>query len=156
MKDSRLSGFHRLDIAERIDRLEEAGWLSAGDATALRCGRHVLLRGAADRMIENVVGVFGLPFAIAPNFTVNGVDRLVPMVVEEPSIVAGLSFAAGLARRNGGFESRSDESLLAGQIHVSSVADIDAVSRRVSDAKEELLATANSCLLYTSPSPRDA
>jgi hydroxymethylglutaryl-CoA reductase len=94
-------------------------------------------------MIENVVGVFGLPFAIAPNFRINGEDRLVPMVVEEPSIVAGLGFAAGLARRNGGFEARSEASLLAGQVHLSGVDDIDAAFAHISDAKDELLAAAN-------------
>ena len=113
MKDSQISGFYRLDTGRRIDRLEERGLLSADDAAALREGRHVLLPAQADKVIENVVGVFGLPFAIAPNFVINGVDRLAPMVVEEPSIVAGLSFAAALARRSGGFQAHCNESLLA-------------------------------------------
>ena len=92
MNDSLISGFYRLDIRQRIERLEKRGLLSADDASTLREGRHVLLPAAADRIIENVIGVFGLPFAISPNFIVNGAGRLVPMVVEEPSIVAGSSF----------------------------------------------------------------
>ena len=87
LKDSRISGLYRLGVAERIDALQRAGWLSADDADDLRNGRQVLASRAADKIIENVVGVFGLPFAIAPNFVVNGHERLVPLVVEEPSIV---------------------------------------------------------------------
>jgi hydroxymethylglutaryl-CoA reductase len=143
VKDSRISGLYRLDIEQRIDKLEESGWLSGGDAAALRSGRYVLLRGAADKMIENVIGVFGLPLAIAPNFSVNGVDRLVPLVVEEPSIIAGLSFAAALARRNGGFEAHCAESLLAGQIHLTGVADINDAMRHLAGARNELIQAAN-------------
>ena len=81
MRDSRIAGFYRLSIPDRIARLEELGCLSAADAARLRDGRHVLAAAAADRMIENVVGVFGLPFAIAPNFVVNGREHVVPLVV---------------------------------------------------------------------------
>ena len=143
MNDSPISGLYRLDIRQRIDRLEQHGLLSAGDAAALRDGRHVLLPAAADKIIENVVGVFGLPFAIVPNFIVNGSGRLAPMVVEEPSIVAGLSFAAALARKSGGFEARCDESLLAGQVHVTDIADVESAAGRIDAAADELLAAAN-------------
>jgi hydroxymethylglutaryl-CoA reductase len=143
VKDSQISGFYRLDTGRRIDRLEERGLLSADDAAALREGRHVLLPAQADKVIENVIGVFGLPFAIAPNFVINGVDRLAPMVVEEPSIVAGLSFAAALARRSGGFQAHCNESLLAGQIHLVNVADAAAAEERIKAAADELLQAAN-------------
>jgi hydroxymethylglutaryl-CoA reductase len=143
VNDSPISGFYRLDIRQRIQRLEQCGLLSAADAALLREGRHVLLPAAADKIIENVIGVFGLPFAIAPNFVVNGIARLAPMVVEEPSIVAGLSFAAALARRAGGFQARCDESLLAGQVHLTQLADADAAAARIEAAADELLAAAN-------------
>jgi hydroxymethylglutaryl-CoA reductase len=143
VNDSLISGFYRLDIRQRIERLEKRGLLSADDASTLREGRHVLLPAAADRIIENVIGVFGLPFAISPNFIVNGAARLAPMVVEEPSIVAGLSFAAALASRNGGFEASCDESLLAGQIHVTNIADPESAAASVEAAADELLAAAN-------------
>ena len=143
MNDSPISGFYRLDIRQRIDRLEQHGLLSAEDAALLREGRHVLLPAAADKIIENVVGVFGLPFAIAPNFIVNGTARLAPLVVEEPSIVAGLSFAAALARRSGGFEAVCSDSLLAGQVHLTNVPDADAAAARLDEARDELLAAAN-------------
>ena len=143
MNDSLISGFYRLDIRQRIQRLQQRGLLSADDASTLREGRHVLLPAAADRIIENVIGVFGLPFAISPNFVINGTGRLAPMVVEEPSIVAGLSFAAALASRNGGFRASCDESLLAGQIHITNIADAGAAAASIEAAADELLAAAN-------------
>jgi len=119
LSKSRITGLYRLSVAERIDELLRLGCVSDADAELLRQGKHTLLTTTADKMIENVVGVFGLPFAIAPNFIVNGHDYIVPMVVEEPSIVAATSNAAKLARPTGGFESECAESLLIGQIHVS-------------------------------------
>jgi hydroxymethylglutaryl-CoA reductase len=143
LKSSRITGLHRLEVPGRIDELERLGWLSAADAEILRLGRHVLTGGRADRIVENVVGVFGLPFAIAPNFVVNGRDTLVPMVVEEPSIVAGASNAARLARATGGFESECPESLLAGQVHVTEIVDVDAALASLHEGKAELLAEAD-------------
>ena len=143
MTDSSIRGLYRLSVAERIGRLEELGWLSPVDARALRDGHCVLTAGAADRMIENVVGVFGLPLAIAPNFIVNGHERIVPLVVEEPSIVAGLSAAAALARETGGFTVRSTESLLIGQIHISDLEDADHALAALERRRGELLDAAN-------------
>jgi hydroxymethylglutaryl-CoA reductase len=102
VSESRVRGFYKLSVSERIDTLAKGGWLTAVDAENLRQGRFTLLPTVADRMVENVVGIFGLPFAVAPNFIVNGRDYLVPMVVEEPSIVAGTSKSALLARKAGG------------------------------------------------------
>ncbi len=141
MKDSRIPGLYKLSIAERIAKLERAGWLSPNDADALRCGRHILPAASADRMIENVVGVFALPFAVAPNLRVNERDYLVPLAVEEPSIVAALSFAASLARRSGGVTASCGESLLAGQVHVTGHDPSSAAA--IGSAAAELLAAAN-------------
>ena len=143
MNNSRIPGLYRLNVEQRIDELERCGALTAADADRLRHGAHVLLPANADKLIENVIGVFGLPFAIAPNFIVNGVDRLVPMVVEEPSIVAGLSYAAGLARKSGGFTASCAESLLAGQIHIGKVADANAALAALETGRDELIAAAN-------------
>ncbi|HEX7060791.1 MAG TPA: hydroxymethylglutaryl-CoA reductase, degradative [Woeseiaceae bacterium] len=141
-KDSRLSGLHRLSIAGRIDALAARGWLTPEDAA--RLSEAVLLeREVADGMAENVIGVFGLPFAVAPNFTINGRDYLVPMAIEEPSVVAGLSAAARLARRGGGFAVRPPESLLIGQIHIVDIADPPAARRALEAAADELVARAN-------------
>jgi hydroxymethylglutaryl-CoA reductase len=144
MSDSRISGLYRLSIAERIGELQRLGFLSATDAELLRQGRHTLRSAQADKMTENVVGVFGLPFAIAPNFIVNGEDYIVPMVVEEPSVVAAVSAAAGMARATGGFASSCSESLLIGQVHVSGVANADAGIERLDAAENELLKLCNS------------
>ena len=143
MSGSRIAGMHRLGIPERIHELQEAGFLTEADAEILRQGRHVLLAKDADRMIENVIGTFGLPLAVAPNFRVNDRDYVVPMVVEEPSIVAGASFAALLARKSGGISVEADESLLCGQVHVTGINNVEAALRAVADATPELLDAAN-------------
>ena len=143
MKDSRLSGFYKLSIVERIGALQRQGWLTSDDAERLKNGRQVLSAAAADKIIENVVGVFGLPFGIAPNFLVNGEDRMVPLVVEEPSIVAALSGAARLARGGGGFTAICEESLLIGQIHLADCHDPDAALQALRAARPEILKAAN-------------
>ncbi len=140
---SRLAGFHNLSVSERIAELEERGYLTADDARLLTSGQQVLSVATADKMIENVVGVFGLPLAIAPNFIVNDREYIVPLVVEEPSIVAALSSAAVLARRSGGFSVSCNESLLAGQIHVLGISNTEAAIAALAAAKEELLALGN-------------
>lgn len=141
--DSNIAGFYRLSLSERIDRLVASGALDAGDAGRLRRGEVVLPAQTADRMIENVVGVFGLPLAVAPNFRINGRDWLVPMVVEEPSIVAGLSAAAKLARAAGGFDVHMAESLLIGQMQLIDVDDPDVAIAALHERKAELLRMAN-------------
>jgi len=135
---SEIPGFYRLPLAERLRQLVAAGALSAADAERLENGEFLLRPSTADRMIENVIGVFGLPLAIAPNFLVNGQDRLVPMVVEEPSIVAGLSGAAKLARAGGGFDVRCEESLLIGQLQLVDLEEPDDVIRRLAGREREL------------------
>ena len=136
-------GLYKLPVAERIARLEEGGWLDADTAARLRDGHHVVSVGAAERMIENVIGVFGLPLAVAPNFVVNGRECIVPLVVEEPSIVAGLSSAAALAKRSGGFEVESAGSLLIGQVHVTGMPDPEHAISAIENSKRDLLAAAN-------------
>ena len=143
MSNSRISGLHDLTVAERINELDKLGWLSSSDAELLKQGRYVLLPAAADTMVENVIGTFGLPLAIAPNFVVNGHDYIVPMVVEEPSVVAAVSGAAKLARSSGGFEAVSDESLLAGQVHVTSIADTNAAIAALEKHRSELIELAD-------------
>ena len=85
----------------------------------------ILRAKTADNMSENVIGVFGLPYSIATNFQINQRDYIVPMVVEEPSIVAGVSGAAKIIRKAGGFKASILESLLIGQIQLLGVKDID-------------------------------
>lgn len=141
--DSRIPGFYRMSIDERIAALQRTGLVSPVAAEALAQGVPLLSVAAADKMIENVIGTFGLPFAIAPNFLIDGEERLVPMVVEEPSIVAGLSGAAKIARETGGFFTDSTESLIAGQIQLVDIEDPDETIRTLHDSRQALLDKAN-------------
>jgi hydroxymethylglutaryl-CoA reductase len=143
VSESRIKGFYKLDVAARIERLADDGWISVADAARLRQGHHVLPVSAADRMVENAIGVFGLPFAVAPNFVVNGREHLAAMAIEEPSVVAGLSMAAALARSSGGFQAAFEESLLIGQVHIAGINDAGAAVDKLSAAREELLGLCN-------------
>ncbi|MEN7343907.1 MAG: hydroxymethylglutaryl-CoA reductase, degradative [Pseudomonadota bacterium] len=137
------SGFYRLAISDRLAALHEAGVLSTNDYAALSSGDVTLDRSTAEHLIENVIGVAGLPFAVALNFRVNGVERLIPMVVEEPSIVAALSSAAKLARASGGFTVDSDDGLMIGQIQLLDVENPEETLSALRDAHQRILDAAN-------------
>ena len=141
---SRIPNFFRMSVAERIAALYERGLLSEADVRALTTGDQTLRLPVADRMIENVLGVFGLPMGVALNFLINGRDYVVPLVVEEPSIVAGLSGAARLARLGGGYQASSTEPILIGQVQAVNNEDMEKAKNTLLDAREEILALANS------------
>jgi hydroxymethylglutaryl-CoA reductase len=121
---SRLPGFYKLDPDTRIARALEAAGLDPALGEAWREGG--LPMELADRMIENVIGTFRLPTGVAVNMLVNGRDVLVPMVVEEPSVVAAVGNMARIARQAGGFEASCDPSIMIGQIELRDVRDADA------------------------------
>jgi hydroxymethylglutaryl-CoA reductase len=121
MVSSRLSGFYNRSIEERLALLGEQVGLEAEEVATLSEGGLGLDR--ANQMIENVVGVHELPLGIATNFLVNGRDVLVPMAVEEPSVVAGASLAAKLVRAGGGFQAHATEPVMIGQMQVLDLAD---------------------------------
>ena len=143
MSATGFSGFYQMAVDQRVDTLVELALLGPADAQALKSGRPLLDVARANRMIENVIGVFGLPLGIATNFVINGRDYLVPMVVEEPSIVAGVSGAAKLAKAGGGFEANASESLLAGQVQVVDLPDVDTACEALTAAERELVMQAN-------------
>ena len=143
MKNSRISGLFRLSVEDRVQALIDRGFLSADDARPLQSDDPLLPRITADRMIENVIGVFGLPMAVAPNFLVNDKDYLVPMVVEEPSIVAGVSGAAKTIRDSGGFIVTASEPLLIGQVQVVGIEDPDRAVQALFGVQQDLLDAAN-------------
>ncbi len=132
-----------MSISDRILALAIRGFITPQDADSLLDGNGLLTAAAADKMIENVVGVFGLPFAVAPNFLVNKKDYVVPMVVEEPSIVAGVSGAAKLVRECGGFTVSATEPILIGQIQIIDVKDPDKVIRSLYSSEALLIELAN-------------
>ncbi|MEO8084823.1 MAG: hydroxymethylglutaryl-CoA reductase, degradative [Ardenticatenales bacterium] len=129
-RSSRLPGFHRLPAEARRSAL--ARWLDLTAAeTACLGGMAALPLERADAMIENAVGAFGLPLGIATNFQIDGRDVLVPMAVEEPSVVAAASFGALLARAGGGFATDADAPVMIGQIQVLDLPDGDLESAKV-------------------------
>jgi hydroxymethylglutaryl-CoA reductase len=139
---SRLAGFYDLPLEKRIERVAQWAALTQDEAAILR-GASGLDLARANLMIENVVGLYGLPLGIATNFVVNGRDVLVPMAIEEPSVVAGASFAARLARAGGGFRAITTPPEMIGQIQVLDVADPWSARLDLLAAHEELLALAD-------------
>ncbi|MBN1668668.1 MAG: hydroxymethylglutaryl-CoA reductase, degradative [Anaerolineales bacterium] len=139
--NSRIPGFYNLDISERQAELGRRAGLDESELAALG-GAGGLSLEQADHMIENVVGLHSLPVGIGLNFMVNGRDVLVPMVVEEPSIVAGASFMAKLARAGGGFIASSDAPEMIGQIQILGISDPHQATQAILAAKTDLLAAA--------------
>ena len=129
--------------ADRVKALADAGMISPDDAKLLLSDECLTSVDVADKMIENVIGVFGLPLAVAPNFLVNNKHYVVPMVVEEPSIVAGVSGAAKLISECGGFKVMSTDPLSIGQIQIIDIEEPDAVIRTLHESQQELLVLAN-------------
>ena len=138
-RTSRIPGFYNLPVSERTQSLAEAGALDPASLVALS-GVSGLERDLADHMIENVVGTYSLPLGIGLNFVVNGREVLVPMVIEEPSVVAGASYMAKLARAAGGFRASVDAPEMIGQMQLLEVSDLNAATTAIEKAKTELLA----------------
>uniref|UniRef100_A0A7C3YPQ1 Hydroxymethylglutaryl-CoA reductase, degradative n=1 Tax=Geoglobus ahangari TaxID=113653 RepID=A0A7C3YPQ1_9EURY len=143
MRSSRIPGFYKLSVEERIKKVAEFCGLSEEDKKLL------LERGLpleiADRMIENVIGTFELPFGIATNFLIDGKDHLIPMVIEEPSVVAAASNAAKMAREGGGFFTDYTGDIMIGQIQVTRLKDPYAAKFEVLRNKDEIIERANEC-----------
>jgi len=142
MYESALPGFYRLPIGERVARIAKLTGLNEGDAAAFdpEGGLDV---GRADRMIENALGVFGLPLGICANLRLDGRDRLVPMATEEPSVVAAASHAAKLLRGGDGVCTEVEPSHMIGQIQVLEVSDGARLREGVALEKASLLDLAN-------------
>jgi hydroxymethylglutaryl-CoA reductase len=136
---SRIPGFYNLTLAERLSVLAARGQLNAEDIAALS-GEAGLTSAQADHMIENVVGLFSLPLGIALNFVINRSEVLIPMAIEEPSVVAGASFMAKLARSGGGFTAQADPPEMIGQIQLLCLSDLPTARLAILQHKDELLA----------------
>jgi hydroxymethylglutaryl-CoA reductase len=141
--NSRLSGFYQLNPFERLQAVKSFDSLTDDDLRMLHGGTGALSVERADKMIENVVGTFNLPLGIATNFQINGRDVLIPMVVEEPSIVAGASYAAKLARAGGGFQASSTAPVMIGQVQLVHIADPHRARHDILARRDEILALAN-------------
>ncbi|HEU0196615.1 MAG TPA: hydroxymethylglutaryl-CoA reductase, degradative [Nevskiaceae bacterium] len=141
---SRIPKFYKLSVQDRMRAMHEHGWVNDADYRALVSGDHTLNVGTADKMIENVVGVMGLPVGLGLNFLINGKDYVVPLVVEEPSIVAALSSAAKIVRSAGGFETSSTDPILIGQVQVCDIPQVARAQAQLLQRKQEILDLANS------------
>ncbi len=138
-QSSRLPGFYKLSLDERLKRAAAVAGLDAETKAVFeRLGG--LEPDQADHMVENVIGVFGLPLGIATNFLINDRDILVPMAIEEPSVIAGASFMAKLARESGGFHAETTEPLMIGQIQIMDVPDLEAAKTKILEHRDEILA----------------
>jgi hydroxymethylglutaryl-CoA reductase len=145
MTGSRLPGFYKLSVAERRALVAERSGVSLETLTAaLEAGG--IEAATADKLVENVIGTYALPFGLALNVQVNGVDRLVPMVVEEPSVIAAASNAARMARRAGGFSAEMSEQLMIAQVELRGLADPALAIRRLEAETEHLLTLARSAV----------
>ena len=139
---SRLPGFFKLTIDERLERAAAVAGLDAETRASFeRLGG--LEADQADHMVENVIGVFGLPLGVATNFLINNREILVPMAIEEPSVIAGASFMAKLAREGGGFHAETTEPLMIGQIQILDVPDLEAAKTKILAHRDEILAEAD-------------
>lgn len=141
---SRIPKFYKYSVENRLDILREKEILNQEDYVALREQMHLLSQDDADKMIENVIGVFGLPMGLGLNFLINEKPYIVPMVVEEPSILAAVSSAAKVVRNAGGFEVESDDPILIGQIQLVDVRHPMKVRHTILQEKQEILNLANS------------
>jgi hydroxymethylglutaryl-CoA reductase len=143
MTTSRIPGFYNLTLDERRKQLAEFADISQ-DVLAAFATEGGLSPTAAEHMIENVIGTYALPLGIGLNFQVNGRDVLVPMAIEEPSVVAGASFMAKLVRTGGGFHATTSEPLMIGQMQVIKVTNLEEAKLKLLEHKSELLAAADS------------
>jgi hydroxymethylglutaryl-CoA reductase len=140
----RIPEFYKLSVEERVRVVHERGLIDTADFRALSTGGHTLNLDAADKMIENVVGVMGMPLGLGMNLVVNDKQYVVPMVVEEPSIVAALGSAAKLVRAAGGFKAEATDPVLIGQIQVVNLPDMEKAKQALSRRKQDIVNLANS------------
>ncbi len=135
--------FYQMSLAQRLSLIASKTNLTKDEiSTAVN---QALSFDKIDRMVENAIGVFSLPLGIATNFLINGKDYLVPMAIEEPSVVAAASHSAKLAKSTGGFKASADSSIMRGQIQVINVSNFKRAMGTISKSKNSLLSIANSC-----------
>lgn len=137
--------FRELSLTDRLDQIKKNASLEDRDILFLKDSAQSLGFDNVNRMIENAIGVFHVPMGIATNFLINDIDYLIPMAIEEPSVIAATSKAAKIARLTGGFHAEADDSLMIGQIQV--IPDDkphEAISRKILDKKDELYRVASS------------
>ena len=139
-KTSLVSGFYKLPVHERVSFVKDFADLSEQDADLFE---DVLSAESADNLIENVIGVFDLPLGVAVNFLINDKDMLIPMAIEESSVVAAASKAAKIARFAGGFHAKAGDPVMIGQIQLLDVEDVASAAEEILKHKDQMLDVAN-------------
>ena len=143
MSDSAISKFFEKTRKERLDIVGSFANLSAEELEILQSNDGGISFEKADKMVENTIGTFSLPLGVATSFKINGKDYLIPMVIEEPSVIAAASKGAKIARIRGGFESTADESFSIGQIQVLDI-DINSAVKKIIESSKDIITLANS------------
>ncbi|MHA2501171.1 MAG: hydroxymethylglutaryl-CoA reductase, degradative, partial [Candidatus Hodarchaeales archaeon] len=138
---SRISGFYKKSIKDRLEDVKEFSKLSDEDTEIIINGK--IEMDLVDRMVENVVGVMPIPLGIATNFLINGKNYLIPMAVEETSVIAAASNAARMARKKGGFTCTNTGPIMIGQIQAVNVPDPFGAKMRILEAKEQIIEIAD-------------
>ena len=138
----KLTGFSKASPAERIEKLAQAGLLSEEGLQILR-DNETLPLSLANEMVENVLSTLALPFGLAPGFQIDGQEVQVPMVTEEPSVIAAASYAAGLIKRSGGFQTQVHKRQMIGQVALYDVSNKEKAIQAITGAKEDLLQLVN-------------
>lgn len=141
---SRIPGFYRLPLDQRQTELLRQAGLSTDELALLDSGG--VAPGDADKIVENVVGIYALPLGLGLNFSINGVDRLIPMAVEEPSVIAAASNAARMVREGGGFTAHADQSVMTAQVELRAVADPAKAATALASARAEIVTLADAAL----------
>ncbi|EIJ65635.1 hydroxymethylglutaryl-CoA reductase, degradative [Candidatus Nitrosopumilus salaria BD31] len=144
MPDSSISKFFEKARKDRLDIVANFSNLSDDEISILENENGGISFDKADKMVENAIGTFSLPLGIATNFKINGKDYLIPMVIEEPSVIAAASKGAKIARIKGGFEVSADESYSIGQVQILDVVDISSAILQIKSSSNEILELANS------------
>ena len=144
MDKSRIPNFYKMPVSERLDAVYERGLISKKDYRLLKNQQQQLDIYSADKMIENVIGVMGMPIGLGLNFLINDKEYVIPMAVEEPSIVAALSAAAKISRSGGGFKTECTDPILTGQIQVVAIKNLEQARNDLLSRKQEIIDLANS------------
>jgi hydroxymethylglutaryl-CoA reductase len=141
-RTSRIEGFYKLPMAERLRIVKEFARLTDEEALALS-GFGGIDPSTSDRMVENAVGAFNLPLGVAVNFLINDTDYLVPMAIEEPSVIAAASNAAKMARAKGGFWTSSTPPVMIGQVQLTGIKDPSRIKHMILEKRNEIIDLAN-------------
>lgn len=144
MKTSEYSGFYKLSVEDRLNEVVEFSDLDENSISALKDAETLDL-DLADHMVENVIGRFTLPLGVALNYNINGKDYIIPMVTEEPSVIAAASNAARIARGGGGFKSYYIKSNMIAQIQITDIEDPYYVQSLIYEHKNEIMDKCNAC-----------